>query len=74
MNLAKEYGQIKSIAFCSISTGVFGYALEEAAKIALSTVDNWLENNPNTIEHVVFNTFGQDATNIYLNLLQEWKK
>ncbi|NOU58301.1 protein-ADP-ribose hydrolase [Marinifilum caeruleilacunae] len=74
LNLAKEYGHIKSIAFCSISTGVFGYPLEDAAKIALSTVTDWLQNNPNSIEHIVFNTFGQSATDTYMNLLKDWRE
>jgi len=74
LNVAKEYGHIKSIAFCSISTGVFGYPIEEAANVALSTVAKWLENNPNTIEHVVFNTYGKEATDTYLRILKEWRE
>ncbi|MCT4613740.1 MAG: protein-ADP-ribose hydrolase [Marinifilaceae bacterium] len=73
LNLAKEQGTIKSIAFCSISTGVFGYPIEQASELALETVNNWLENNPNTIEHVVFNTFGDETTAVYTNLLNQWK-
>lgn len=32
----------KSIAFCGISTGVYGYPLEPATRIAISTVAKWL--------------------------------
>lgn len=74
LNVAKEYGHIKSIAFCSISTGVFGYPIEEAANVALSTVAKWLESNPNTIEHVVFNTYGKEATDTYMRILKEWRE
>ena len=37
MNLAEEYG-LGSIAFPAISTGVFGYPKEEAARVALEAV------------------------------------
>lgn len=37
LDLAREY-QVKTIAFPAISTGIFGYPLEEAARIAVETV------------------------------------
>jgi len=74
LNLVKESGLIKSIAFCSISTGVFGFPFEPAAKIALKTVAKWLEENPDCIDHVVFNTFGDEATRIYKTLINDWKE
>ncbi len=50
--------QIKSIAFPSISTGVYGYPIEKASLIAFDTVKNFLENENNfyqTISFIVFN-------------------
>lgn len=44
LRLALENG-LKSVAFPSISTGVYGYPVEEAAKIALSTVINFVRHN-----------------------------
>jgi len=44
LELAKTYG-IKRIAFPSISTGYFGYPIQEAVKIAHDTVINYLSNN-----------------------------
>lgn len=41
LNLAAER-DVKSISFPSISTGIYGYPLEEAAGIAVTTVANWL--------------------------------
>ncbi len=35
----------RSIAFCCISTGVFGFPAEEAAKIAVATVRKWLDEH-----------------------------
>jgi len=51
---AEEKG-LKSIAFCSISTGVYGYPLPLAAPVALRTVWGYLEEHPDTsLERVVF--------------------
>ena len=41
LELAKVH-DIHSIAFPAISTGVYGYPMQEAAEIALSTIKNWL--------------------------------
>lgn len=69
--LAAEAG-VKSLAFCGISTGVFGYPTKEAALVALTTVSDWLSANPNVIDHVVFNTFGSEATAIYERATASW--
>ncbi|MCH4889232.1 protein-ADP-ribose hydrolase [Acidaminobacter sp. JC074] len=73
LDLAKESGLIKSIAFCSISTGVYGFPFEEAAKIALSAVNEWLEENPDHMDHVIFNTYGEAATQVYSRLIEKWR-
>ena len=46
---------LKSIAFCSISTGVYRYPLPLAAPVALRTVKDYLDSHPDTsLERVVF--------------------
>ncbi len=57
---------IKSIAFCCISTGVFGFPQKEAAEIAVSTVREFQKNHD--IE-VVFNVFTEKDHEIYRKLL-----
>ncbi|MCM1024087.1 MAG: protein-ADP-ribose hydrolase [Prevotella sp.] len=57
---------VKSVAFCCISTGVFGFPQKEAAEIAVRTVRNFIKNNG--IE-VIFNVFKQDDYEIYRELL-----
>ena len=54
--LEKAEGKgLKSIAFCSISTGVYGYPLDKAAPTALRTVQSYLDSHPDTsLERVVF--------------------
>ncbi|BFU20034.1 macro domain containing protein [Entamoeba histolytica HM-1:IMSS-B] len=57
-----------SIGFCCISTGMFGFPNEEAAKIAIQTVNNFLKNHQ--IE-VVFCVFKEIDYNIYTSLLND---
>ena len=59
---------LKSIAFCCISTGEFHFPQKEAAKIAIETVLGYLKDNTQ-IERVVFNVFKQEDYNIYKRLL-----
>lgn len=71
LDLSKQIGSIKSIAFCGVSTGVFGYPVEDAAKIAISTVINWLNNNSSEIDLVVFNQYSDRDRSIYECLINE---
>lgn len=65
LEIAVQNG-IDSIAFCCISTGVFGFPKQEAAEIAVKTVRGFLKNN--SIK-VIFNVFGDDDYAIYKRLL-----
>lgn len=60
--------QIRSIAFCCISTGVFMFPNEKAAKIAVQTVKNYKSETDSKIE-VIFNVFKELDEQIYRNLL-----
>jgi O-acetyl-ADP-ribose deacetylase (regulator of RNase III) len=70
LNLAKQIPTLKNIAFCSISTGIFGFPIAHAAKIALKIVDKWLKDNPNIFDYIVFNVFSQHDYQIYKILLE----
>lgn len=65
--LADE-NQVSSIAFCCISTGVFHFPNEEAAKIAVETVKTYRVETGSEIE-VIFNVFQELDEEIYQNLL-----
>lgn len=68
LNLAAEHG-IHTIAFCCISTGVFGYPQEEAAQIAVRTVREWLSLNANRSPlNVIFCTFKDEDYATYQRL------
>ena len=60
---------LKSVAFCCISTGVFRFPKDRAAEIAVTTVLQWLKEHPGRIERVVFNVFGDDDRTVYEDVL-----
>ncbi len=60
-----------SIAFCCISTGVFGFPQDEAARIAVSTVRAWLDAHPHADIRVIFNVFLDEDAAIYRRLLSQ---
>ena len=66
LRLAEENG-LKSVAFCCISTGVFGFPQNEAAKIAVDTVTAFQKDCP---IDVVFNVFKEADLRLYQALLQ----
>jgi len=60
--------RLRSIAFCCISTGVFGFPQREAARIAVDSVRSWIAGH-DTEMVVVFNVFSAVDEDIYRNLL-----
>ena len=68
LEIARQAG-IRSIAFPSISTGVYGYPKEPAARIAVRTVREGLENSAG-IDEVVFCCYSSQDLALYTRLLQ----
>ena len=60
---------LRSVAFCCISTGVFCFPNKKAAEIAVNTVSDWLSENPGKIERVIFNVFKDEDKTIYEKLI-----
>jgi O-acetyl-ADP-ribose deacetylase (regulator of RNase III) len=60
--------RIKSIAFPSISTGVYGYPIELAAGVAVKTIRNAI-GQPSKIEEVLFCCFSQKDLEVFESLL-----
>lgn len=57
---------LSSIAFCSISTGLYGYPIEEASKVAIRAVNEYLKHHPNTsIQKVIFDVFSKGDYEVY---------
>ena len=74
IQLAEEH-QITSIAFPSISTGVYGYPIKKAAAIALQTIIETLEQDvASSIDEVVIVCFSQQDLKIYKDTLAKLKE
>lgn len=61
---------LRSVAFCCISTGVFRFPNKRAAEIAVSTVDSWLSQHPGSMERVIFNVFKDEDKKYYEELIR----
>ena len=60
---------LKSVAFCCISTGVFHFPNDRAAEIAVQTVRKWMAEHDERMERVIFNVFKNEDKEIYERLL-----
>ena len=56
LKVAKEHG-IRSVAFPSISTGVYSYPLEQAAVVAVRAVSEFISANPDAVDEIVWVLF-----------------
>lgn len=68
LNLARAM-KFKSVAFCCVSTGVFGFPADEAAAIAVGAVKNWLLETGYDLR-VVFDVFLDRDCEIYGDILK----
>jgi len=62
--------KLASIAFPSISTGAYGHPVDEAAKIAVSTVASFLKEQATSLKDVVFVLFDSRTYQSYCSALQ----
>ena len=62
--LAEQYA-LRSIAFPAISTGIFGFPIERAAPIAVTTTRAFLEQHGTSLEQVIFACFSPTAQGHY---------
>ncbi len=72
LNLCLRVPSIKSIAFCSISTGVFGFPKDAAARVALRAVADWFKGHPAGLDSVVFNVFSPEDKRVYEDAVSNW--
>lgn len=69
LELVKKHN-IHSIAFPAISTGVYGYPLEEAVPIAVQTVNAWLIENRDYPIAVTMSCFSQRVYKLYQDAIE----
>lgn len=68
--LLAEKNDIKTIAFPSISTGIYSFPIERACRIAVKTVYDFLSGNE-SIEKVIFVCFSDGDLEIYNEVVSE---
>lgn len=75
INTLKQAKQnnIKTVAFCCISTGEFRFPKTLASQIAIKTVDEFLEND-DSFEKIVFNVYSEDDKNVYENTIRTYQR
>lgn len=61
---------LRSVAFCCISTGVFHFPNKRAAEIAVGTVNSWLAQHSSSMERVIFNVFKDEDKKYYEELIR----
>lgn len=64
LHLAAQ-NEVKTISFPSISTGIYGYPIEEAADIAVRTVANWLLQHSEPVRTVKLVQFSEADHQVY---------
>lgn len=68
LDLAKKHS-INSIAFSAISTGVYGYPIDQASEIALAACLNWLKNNKDYPIRIIFSCFNSKVYESFMKLI-----
>lgn len=67
LKLAMEH-HAKTIAFPNISTGVYGFAKDMAAEIAVNTVKDFCAAQPGALDEVIFVCFDEENYGLYREL------
>ncbi|MFH1614160.1 MAG: macro domain-containing protein [Planctomycetota bacterium] len=65
-----DKNHLASIAFCAVSTGIFGYPIDRCAKIMLRTTIDYLAKQT-CLTRVVFCLFGHDSYEVFARQLKE---
>ena len=63
---------VKTISFPSISTGAYGFPLEEAARVAVEAVVNFIKENPGVFKEVCFVLFDGKTYAAYEQALKKF--
>ncbi|MBI4857476.1 MAG: protein-ADP-ribose hydrolase [Acetobacterium woodii] len=66
--------QVRSLAFCCLSTGVFHFPNQRAAEIAVATVMDFLKKYEDKFERIIFNVFLEVDLKIYNHLFNSYSE
>jgi O-acetyl-ADP-ribose deacetylase (regulator of RNase III) len=64
LRLAAEHGA-RSVSLPAISCGIYGYPVDQAARIAIDTVRDVLATEPGSVERVTFVLFSQGTHDVF---------
>ena len=70
VELAMKHG-IRSVAFPSISTGVYPYPLQQAADIAVRTVRDFVQQHPDAFDEILWVLFDERTKRAYDEVLRK---
>lgn len=68
---AAAHGGIRTIGFCAISTGVFGYPKDAGARVAVGTIRDWLDEHPDSNIEPIVSAFTPADERVYLDAISE---
>ena len=68
--LGMEHG-IRTIGFPAISTGIYGYPIEEAAKVALTTIHDFMRVYPDAYDRIVCVLYEKEHMEVYEQVAEE---
>jgi O-acetyl-ADP-ribose deacetylase len=70
LQLAVDQG-LRTVAFPSISTGVYGYPVAQAARVALATIIDFVRTHPGVLDTVTMVLFSDHDLSVYEAALEE---
>ena len=73
LKVAKENG-LKSVAFPSVSTGVYSYPIEKAADIAVKAVFDFVGEYPDAFDYICWALISDSAAKVYDNAIKNMLK
>jgi len=71
LKIAKE-NNLRTVAFPSISTGVYGYPVEKAAKVAVKAVIDFVRDNPDSFDEIIFCAYDPHTEKQYAKELEKY--
>lgn len=70
LDLAARQPDIRTLAFCCISTGEFRFPKLPAARLAVGAVTRWLQQKDHPLERIIFNVFTPEDHDAYARLFR----
>lgn len=70
LNLARKH-DVHSIAFPCISTGVYGYPKEDAARVAITAVGSWASKNSDYALQIILCCYNKGDSDIYKQVMKQ---